>query len=101
MNPPPENDPADDAAARMSAGDRAALSAARAYDAALALPLAGLLLFSAPVLGLFVSDVAVFGAPLIMVYLFTAWAALVALSWFLSRHLARAERREHPGENGA
>lgn len=101
MSPPPEDNPAEDAAARLTAGDKAAFSAARAHDAALALPLAGLLLFSAPVLELFVTDIAMFGAPLIVVYLFGAWGALVVLSWALSRRLARAERRQNAGEGGA
>lgn len=73
----------------LSAGDEAALAAAKTQDAALALPLAGLALFTPPLIGVFASDVAIFGAPLIVVYLFSAWAGLVAAAFVLSRRLRR------------
>lgn len=70
------------------AGDAAALSDAKAKDAAFILPLAGLAAFSPPALGLFAVDGRIFGAPAIVVYVFCVWAALIASALVLSRRLA-------------
>ena len=43
----------------------------------------GLVLFNYPVLAAFGRDVEVLGVPLLYVYLFGAWAALIALLAFL------------------
>ncbi|HYD32824.1 MAG TPA: hypothetical protein VEB64_18450 [Azospirillaceae bacterium] len=49
-------------------------------DRLVALFLAGLIAFNPPFLNLFgAGDVTVFGWPLLYVYVFTAWAALIAL----------------------
>ena len=58
----------------------------RVRDGALILPLAGLLLLCPPLLGLFVSDIGLFGAPLIVCYVFAVWGGLI----LVSRRLARA-----------
>ncbi|MEX2520469.1 MAG: hypothetical protein WD969_14200 [Paracoccaceae bacterium] len=73
----------------LSVGDEAALKAAKTRDAALVLPLAGLALFTPPLIEVFAADETIFGAPLIVVYVFTAWAGLVAAAFLLSRRLAR------------
>ena len=80
-----------------SRADAAALRAAHARDAAVVLPLAGLLLFSPPLITLFASDATAFGAPFIVVYLFAAWAVLVAAALVLSRRL----REEEAAEDGS
>jgi len=50
----------------------------------------GCVLFNYPVLSLFDRALVLFGAPLVFVYLFAVWAALIALmAWVV-------ERRERP-----
>lgn len=95
--PAPEADPA----SALSAGDEAALRAARVGDAALALPAAGFALFTPPLIGLFASAAPVGGAPLIVVYLFLAWAGLVGCAFALSRRLARGAAPRVAGEGDA
>lgn len=58
-----------------------------ARDAALVLPLVGLVLFAPPVINLFLADVEILGMPLIGVYLFTVWGLLVACALRLSHRL--------------
>ncbi|MEL6794196.1 MAG: hypothetical protein AAFP78_12115 [Pseudomonadota bacterium] len=82
MTAPAEDGTSD---APAAAGD-AAHSSTRPRDAALLLPLAGLILFTPPLLGLFTVDVGVLGAPLIVCYVFAVWALLI----FGSRKLARS-----------
>ena len=65
----------------------------RARDAALVLPLAGLVLFAPPAINLFLADVAVFGAPLIAVYLFAVWGLLILCAQRLSRRLGEDDPR--------
>lgn len=65
----------------------------RARDAALVLPLAGLVLVAPPVINLFVADVTVFGAPLIVVYLFSVWGLLILGAQRLSRRLREEDPR--------
>jgi hypothetical protein len=59
----------------------------RIRDAALALPWAGFVLVAPPVINLFLADATVFGAPLIAVYLFVVWAALIWCAFRLSGRL--------------
>jgi hypothetical protein len=61
----------------------------RTRDAALVLPLAGLALVVPPVVNLFVGDGLVLGVPLIGVYLFAVWAALIAAAAGLAHRLRR------------
>jgi hypothetical protein len=65
----------------------------RARDAALVLPLAGLVLVAPPAINLFLADVTVFGAPLIGVYLFVVWALLIFGAQRLSRRLGEDDPR--------
>lgn len=47
---------------------------------------AGCVLFNYPLLSLFDRDVEVFGIPLLYVYVFAAWAGLIALmAWIIER----------------
>jgi hypothetical protein len=80
--PPRERPPANDA-----------FRGHRARDAALVLPLAGLVLVAPPVVNLFIADVSIFGAPLIGVYLFTVWGLLILCAQRLSRRLREDDPR--------
>lgn len=62
--------------------------APRVQQAAVVVPLAALLLFMPPFISLFAAPVDVFGIPLVVLYLFGVWGALVALTWWLARRLA-------------
>jgi hypothetical protein len=60
----------------------------------------GCFLFNYPVLSLFDRAHALLGAPLVFVYLFAVWAALIALmAWVVERRERpdRAERQERGG----
>ena len=53
----------------------------------LALFVFGCVLLNAPVLGIFDQPVAAFGVPLLYLYVFGVWAALIALAaWIIERH---------------
>ncbi|WP_424930607.1 hypothetical protein [Amaricoccus tamworthensis] len=56
-------------------------------EGGLILPIAGFFLVTPPFVELFIADVTIFGGPLIGVYLFAVWAALVVAALWLSRHL--------------
>jgi len=62
--------------------------APRMLDAAVVVPLAALLLFMPPFISLFAVPASVFGIPLVVLYMFGVWAALVLLTWWLARRLA-------------
>ena len=66
----------------------------KARDAILVLTLVGALGFLPPVLPFFDRPVFVFGMPLIVVYVFGAWLALIVLACWLSRSLPRHVARE-------
>ena len=59
----------------------------RARDAAVLLPLLGLFLLMPPIIALFAQPVMVGGVPLIAVYVFGVWLALVAAAALLARAL--------------
>jgi len=56
-------------------------------DRALILPLAGLILLTPPVAGVFHLDAKIAGIPFTLVYLFAVWALLIAGAAALSRRL--------------
>ena len=68
----------------------------RTRDVAALLPLLGVFLLMPPVITLFVADADVGGVPLIVVYLFGVWLALIAGAAVLARRLAppRSGRRD-------
>jgi putative effector of murein hydrolase LrgA (UPF0299 family) len=89
------NDVAPEPSPRPAAGaDDSAFAAAKARDAALVLPIIGLLLFTPPLIGIVVTDLTILGAPLIVTYLFLSWAFLIVCAGLLSRSLIRAARQE-------
>jgi hypothetical protein len=60
----------------------------RTQNAAVVVPLVGLLLLMPPFISLFAAPVLVFGIPLVVLYMFGVWIALVLLTWWLGRRLA-------------
>ncbi len=72
-----------------SANDRAdqPLRHRKTRDRALILPLAGLILLTPPVAGVFHLDAKIAGVPFTLVYLFAVWALLIAGAAALSRRL--------------
>lgn len=67
---------------------------ARVRDAARVLPLVGLFLLLPPVILLFAAPAEVAGVPLIVVYVFAVWGALVAGAAVLARALGPVEHGE-------
>jgi hypothetical protein len=64
----------------------------RRREAGLILPFFGLVLVAPPLVNLFISDITIFGAPLIGVYLYSVWAVLIGGSFWLSRKLQEDTR---------
>jgi hypothetical protein len=62
-------------------------SSTRARDAARLLPVIGAVLFMPPLIALFVGDVSIMGVPLIVVYLFGVWLALIVCAALLAPRL--------------
>jgi hypothetical protein len=60
----------------------------RVQSAAVLVPLGGLFLLMPPFVLLFAAPRTVLGIPLIVLYLFGAWAVLIFITWQLSRRLA-------------
>jgi len=58
-------------------------------DAAIALPLLGLFLLMPPMISLFATPAGWHGIPLIVLYLFGIWAALIACAVLLALRLGR------------
>ena len=69
---------------------------ARAQQAAVLLPLLGVVLLLPPFIALFVAPVAVAGVPLIVAYLFGAWGLLIGLALWLARRLAPRDAEPPP-----
>lgn len=68
----------------------------RAQDLAVIVPILGVVLMLPPVVGLFAQpDRSIFGLPLIVVYLFGLWFALILMAYSLARHLNRAHDEDH------
>ena len=63
------------------------LSRQRLRSAAVVLPFVGAFLLLPPFLPLFTARVQVLGVPLIVVYIFGVWAALIVLAWALARRI--------------
>jgi hypothetical protein len=64
----------------------------RMVDVAVIAPILGLVLMIPPVIGLFATDRTVFGAPLILVYLFGVWLGLIALAAIIARKLSQSAK---------
>jgi len=68
----------------------------RMRDAATLLPFAAATLLMPPLLNVFAAPIALAGIPLIIVYLFVVWAAIVVSALFLACRLSH-----HPLDRGA
>ena len=77
----------------------------RVKDLAILLPWAGLFLFTPPVLFLFHPSTTIFGVPVLPVYLFAMWLALILTSRKLTEHLVedatskRSTRQNDPSHS--
>jgi len=70
-------------------------------DAASVLPFLATVLLAPPIILIFAAPVRLAGIPLIVVYIFGVWAAVILAALLLSRGLAHAGATEHPpGESG-
>ena len=74
---------------------------ARVTDAARVLPVLGTFLLMPPVVLLFATDTTVAGVPLIVVYLFGVWLALIGCAAWLARRLRPRAPDEASGPNDA
>ncbi|MEM6972763.1 MAG: hypothetical protein AAF577_08155 [Pseudomonadota bacterium] len=70
----------------------------RARDAAMALPLLGILLLASPLTGAFGVEGTLIGVPVVVVYVFVTWAALIWGAWRIGRRLRSTAptRRRRP-----
>ena len=68
--------------------------AQRVRDVATILPIITVLLFMPPLVLVFAAPIAVFDVPLIVVYLYFVWAAVILINFVVVRKLAKA--REEP-----
>ena len=74
-------------------------SRTRLETAALVLPLFGALLFVPPLLGVFNVPVAIFGVPVVAIYLFSVWLGLIGATALLSHALGRNGPGGDPGDD--
>jgi len=72
---------------------------AHVHDAARVLPMVGVVLLMPPVVTLFAADAAIGGVPLIVVYLFCTWLALIGCAAWLARRLSASEAAR-PDDHG-
>lgn len=59
----------------------------RLRDAAWFLPIVGMFLFLTPIPFIFSGDIQIFGAPLLFVFIYGAWLALILVSRYLVRRI--------------
>lgn len=62
-------------------------SSQRAQSAAVVIPVLGLFLLLPPFITLFIGDARPLGIPLIVIYIFGVWAALLVVTAWLARRL--------------
>lgn len=68
-------------------------------DAAYVLPFLATVLLAPPIILIFTAPVRFAGIPLIVIYIFGVWAAVILAALLLSRGLAQADAAEHPPGN--
>ncbi|HTN67393.1 MAG TPA: hypothetical protein VL051_14555, partial [Burkholderiaceae bacterium] len=73
------------------------LHSGRASDAAVVLPLLGLFLLMPPIITLFASQLDLGGIPLIAIYVFGVWAALIVCAALLAQRLDPGQAAPIPG----
>lgn len=64
----------------------------RLSDIAVIAPIFGFILLIPPVIGLFATDAKIFGAPMVLVYLFAVWLGLIVVAVWLGRRLSRLHK---------
>lgn len=69
------------------------LPSRRLNDMAVVAPILGFVLLTPPVIRLFATDGSLFGAPVILIYLFAVWFGMILVAAILSRRLARSEKK--------
>ena len=69
-----------------------------ARDAATVLPFLALFLVMPPIVHIFAKPTLVAGIPLIVIYVFSWWAAVIAAAYLVARRLA-AREGDPPGES--
>lgn len=80
----------------MRPAEERELRARKARDAALILPLIGLLLLTPPFAQVFANDSRILGVPTVVVYVFSIWAALILIAQRLSVLLSSDEPTQPP-----
>lgn len=79
--------------------DRPAFAqSSRLRDAAVLLPLLGLLAWMPPVIGLFDASGRILGVPLIVAWLFGVWLVLIVVAFWFSRRLDPGDGLHHVDE---
>lgn len=63
----------------------------RRQDAALVLPIFGVVVFITPIFTIFTKDILIFGAPLPFLFIFGFWFLLIVLARRMSRVLAKGD----------
>ena len=63
----------------------------RRQDAALVLPIFGVVIFITPIFTIFTKDVLIFGAPLPFLFIFGFWFLLILLARRMSRTLTKGD----------
>lgn len=73
------------------------MSGRRARDLALIVPVLGVIALMPPLIGLFARpETGIFGIPLIVVYLFGLWLALILIAMVVASRLKRAIQPDDP-----
>ncbi len=63
----------------------------RRQDAALVLPIFGVVIFMTPIFTIFTKDILIFGAPLPFLFIFGFWFVLILLARRMSRTLTKGD----------
>lgn len=80
----------------MKRTDDQHMRARKARDAALIIPLMGLVLLTPPLAQIFAIDARIIGVPAVVVYIFAIWAALIFIAKRLAGRLTTADNDETP-----
>ena len=72
----------------------------RLETTALFLPIFGAILIVPPFIGVFNLPLAIFGLPVVAIYLFTVWTGLIGITALLSRRLGRDEPANDEARKG-
>lgn len=70
-------------------------------DAATALPFLAIILLTSPFIVVFASPALIAGIPLIVVYLFAVWAAIIITAFIIARRLAVTTEAEAESDHEA